>query len=73
MKIASLTLLLESKGELCSVPPSPASIESASALTSSLQLTHIMQSKRAPAKSPPFQLDGKRQADILLKFPPVEE
>jgi hypothetical protein len=73
MKIASLTLLLESGRELCSVPPSPASIESATASTSSLKLSHIMQSKRAPAKSPPFQLDGKQQADILLKFPAVRE
>jgi hypothetical protein len=71
MKIVSRTLLLESERELCNVPPSPGSIESASTASSSMQPPDILPPKRAPAKDPPFRLDGNTKDDVLPKFPAV--
>jgi hypothetical protein len=67
-KIVSRTLLLESERELCNVPPSPSSAESAST-ASSMQPPYILPPKRAPAIDPPFRLDGKTKDHVLMKFP----
>jgi hypothetical protein len=68
MNIVSHTLLLGSEKELATVSPSPASTESASTASSSVQPPDVFLSKRAPAKHPPFRLDGKTKNNVLLKF-----
>jgi hypothetical protein len=35
-------------------------------------IPHIGAPKRAPAKDPPSQLDGRRNERILVKFPPMK-
>jgi hypothetical protein len=39
------------------------------ATVSLMQLPVFLPPKRAPAKDPPFQLDGKTKDHVLLKFP----
>jgi hypothetical protein len=69
MKIVSRTFLLGGEKELSNVPPLPASMETASPGSSSMQPPDVLPPKRAPAKDPPFQLDGKTRDHVLLKFP----
>jgi hypothetical protein len=69
MKIVSRAFLLGSEKELSHVPSSSASMETASIGSSSMQAPDVLQRKRAPAKDPPFQVDGKTKDHVSLKLP----
>ena len=51
--------------------PSPTPSD-ASTSSSELSSFKAPPPKRAPAKDPPFRLDGKRREHILAKFPPLK-
>jgi hypothetical protein len=69
IKIVFHTLLLGSENELSRAPPSPASMESASTASSSMQPPDVSLTKRAPTKDPPFQPNGKTKDHVMLQFP----
>jgi hypothetical protein len=73
MKIVSRTFLRGSEKVLLNVPPSAASMETASTGSSPMQPPDILPPKRAPAKDPHFQLYGKTEDRVLLKFPAFQE
>jgi hypothetical protein len=54
MKIVSHTLLQGSEKELSNIPSSPASMESASTTSSSVQPPDVLPPKRDPTKDPHF-------------------